>query len=363
MPLPDIDITQIEDEKMRHLIGGLLNIIDDLRTEVRAVRAENQRLRDENNRLKGEQGKPKIKAKKTPKNHSSEQERRQSKSKKHQKKSKRSKIKIDRQETLEVDRAHLPSDARFKGYQEVVVQDIQISTDNILFRKEKFYSKSRGQTYLAPLPAGYKGEFGPRVRTQVLVLYYAGQMTEVKIHEWLSQVGMHISLGQISNMLIKKHDVFHQEASASYKASLEACPWQHIDDTGTRVNGDNQYCHLVDNPVATHYRTLPSKSRLTVLKVLLNQKSLKFRLNQEALELLDKLKVPQKSIQLIKNLPREQDLEEAFIYQWIDSHLPNLNHTQQQAVLSALAIAAYHAQTDFPIVKLLICDNAPQGRI
>lgn len=361
MSLSELDLTQIEDEKMRHLVGGLLNIIEDLRTEVRGLKEENQRLRDENNHLKGEQGKPNIKAKKASQNHSSEQERRQSK--KHQKKSKRSQIKIDREQTLKVDPKCLPSDARFKGYEDVVVQDILVRTDNILFRKEKFYSKSTGKTYLAPLPAGYRGEFGPTMRTQVLVLYYASQMTEVKIHEWLSQVGIQISMGQLSNMLIKGQDVFHQEASASYKASLEVCPWQHIDDTGTRVNGDNQYCHLVDSPLATHYRTLPSKSRLTVLKVLLNQKSLKFRLNQEALDLLEKLKVPHKSIHIINILPREQDLEELFIQQWIDSHLPHLNHTHQQAVLSALAIAAYHAQTEFPIVELLICDNAPQFKL
>ena len=134
MSLPEIDLTQIEDEKMRHLVGGLLNIIEDLRTEVGAVRAENQQLRDENNRLKGEQGKPNIKAKKTPKNHSSEQERRQRK--KHQKRSKRSQIKIDRQETLKVDPEDLPDDAVFKGYQDVVVQDIEVRTDNILFRKQ-----------------------------------------------------------------------------------------------------------------------------------------------------------------------------------------------------------------------------------
>jgi regulator of replication initiation timing len=361
MPLPEIDITQIEDEKMRHLVGGLLNIIEDLRTEVRALKAENQRLRDENNRLKGEQGKPNIKAQKTPKNHSSEKERRQRK--KHQKKSKRAQIKIDRQETLKVDRDHLPSDAKFKGYEDVVVQDILVITDNVLFLKEKFYSKSTGKTYLAPLPAGYQGEFGPTIRTQVLVLYYAGQMTEVKIQEWLSQIGIQISRGQLSNMLIKGQDVFHQEASASYQASLEACPWQHIDDTGTRVNGENQYCHVVDSPLATHYRTLPSKSRLSVLKVLLNQTSLNFRLNPEALGLLEKLKVPHKSIRLLKTLPQEQDLEEVFIHQWLDHHLPHLNHTQQQAVLSALAIAAYHAQTDFPMVELLICDDAPQFKL
>ncbi|MDQ7034077.1 MAG: transposase [Anaerolineae bacterium] len=230
MPPKEFNLSQIEDEKMRHLVGGLLNIIEDLRTEVRAVKAENQRLRDENNRLKGEQGKPNIKAKKPLKTHSSEKERRQTK--KHQKKSKRNEIKIDREETLKVAREDLPSDARFKGYEEVVIQDIQVSTDNILFRKEKFYAKSTGKTYLAPLPAGYQGEFGANLRTQVLTLYYASQMTEAKIRDWLAQIGIQISVGQISNMLIKGHELFHQEASASYQASLEACPWQHIDDTG-----------------------------------------------------------------------------------------------------------------------------------
>ncbi|MDQ7036911.1 MAG: hypothetical protein Q9P01_19365 [Anaerolineae bacterium] len=184
MPPKEFNLSQIEDEKMRHLVGGLLNIIEDLRTEVRAVKAENQRLRDENNRLKGEQGKPNIKAKKPLKTHSSEKERRQTK--KHQKKSKRNEIKIDREETLKVAREDLPSDARFMGYEEVVIQDIQVSTDNILFRKEKFYAKSTGKTYLAPLPAGYQGEFGANLRTQVLTLYYASQMTEAKIRDWAS---------------------------------------------------------------------------------------------------------------------------------------------------------------------------------
>ena len=361
MPLPEIDLSQIEDEKMRHLVGSLLNIIEDLSANVSRLQAENQCLRDENNRLKGEQGKPDIKAKKAAKNQASEKERHQTKT--HQKKSKRAKIKIDREETLKVERENLPSDAKFKGYEEVVVQDIQVRTANILFRKEKVYAKSSGQTYLAPLPPGYEGEFGPSLRTQVLVLYYASQMTEPKIREWLAQIGIEISTGQISNMLIKGHDAFHQEADASYEASLDACPWQHIDDTGTRVNGDNQYCHLVDSPLATHYRTLPSKSRLSVIKVLLNQESLKFRLNAEALQLLQKLNIPHKSIQIIKNLPLAQDLDETFMQDWLAAHLPTLNSSQQQAVLSALAIAAYHAQTTFPIVDLLICDNAPQFKL
>jgi regulator of replication initiation timing len=362
MRLDALDLNEIKDEGMRHLIGELLNIIEDLRAEVCDVRAENQRLRDENNRLKGEQGKPEIKgAKKYSGDHGSEKERREQR--KRRRGSKKAAIKIDREETLKVDRESLPPDAQFKGYEEVVVQDILICTDNILFHKEKFHSESEGKTYLAALPPGYAGEFGPNLRAQVLVLYYASQMTEPKIHAWLQQIGIDISTGQISNMLIKGHAIFHEEEAASYEAALAACPWQHIDDTGTRVDGDNHHCHVVDSPLATHYRTLPSKSRLSVLKVLLNTQTLTFRVTEETVHLLQKLNVPQTSIQEILTLPLQHDLQEAFMLAWLPTHLPQLNNQQQQAVLSALAIAAYHAQTDFPVLELLVCDDAPQFKL
>ena len=201
MRIPEIDLNEIEDAKMRELVVGLLNIIEDLSANMTRLQEENQRLRDEVNRLKGEQGKPDIKPNKKRRDHSSEKERRVSG--KHQKKSKQATVKIDHEEVLKVDRSQLPPDAQFKGYEEVVVQDIQLRTNNIRFYKEKFYSKSERKTYLAPLPLGYQGQFGPQLRTQILVLYYAGQMTAAKIHSWLQQIGIEISLGQVSNFLIK----------------------------------------------------------------------------------------------------------------------------------------------------------------
>ena len=35
-------------------------------------------------------------------------------------------IRIDREEKLEVDKSVLPPDAEFKGYEEVVVQDLEV---------------------------------------------------------------------------------------------------------------------------------------------------------------------------------------------------------------------------------------------
>lgn len=360
MPLAEIDLTQIEDEKMRQLVGSLLNMIEDMTTNIRRLEAENQRLRDENNQLKGEQGKPDIKPKKTPQNHSSEKERRAPQN--HQKRRKRATIKIDREEVLRVNPAILPPDAEHKGYDEVVVQDIALRTNNTLFRKEKFYSASEGKTYLAPLPPGYEGAFGPNLRAQVLVLHYACQMTEAKIHQWLTQIGVDISIGTISNMLIKGHETFHQEEAASYEASLAGSPWQHIDDTGTRVNGENQYCHIVDSPLATHYQTTPAKSRLNVLDVLRNGKSRVFRWNVEARQLMETLRVPKYALKRLPELSPNQDYDEVFMQQWLDENLPQLSAQHRTSTLSSLAVAAYHAETEYPVVKLLLCDDAPQFR-
>jgi len=83
----------------------------------------------------------------------------------------------DREEILKYPLELLPADAQFKGYEEVIVQDIKLTTDNVLFRKQKYYSPSEGKTYLAKLPLGYEGEFGPGVKALVISLYYGSNMT------------------------------------------------------------------------------------------------------------------------------------------------------------------------------------------
>ena len=132
--LQTIDPSGIADESVRRTVEILLNLVEELNSKIKGLESENQRLRDENNRLQGEQGKPNIKAKNLKgftNNHSSEKERQTSK--KHSKGSKNSQIKIDREEILEYPRSELPADAQFKGYEEVIVQNIALSTDNVLF--------------------------------------------------------------------------------------------------------------------------------------------------------------------------------------------------------------------------------------
>src|SRR5437764_8150525 len=133
-------------------------------------------------------------------------------------------------------------------------------------------------------------------------------MSEPKILELLETVGMHISAGQLSDFLIKDHKPFHAESEAVVRAGLASSPWHHLDSTGTRVNGKNEHCHVLCNPLYTAYCTLPAKDRLSLLRVLQGGTELVFRWNELALKQMQQLGVAQKWCEKLKLLlPDEQD--------------------------------------------------------
>src|SRR5881396_2998754 len=359
--LEDLDLNSIADDRARELVRQLLNLLEDVMADLRVAQAENQRLRDEINRLKGEQGRPTIKSNQpqppSP-DHSSEQERRKPKG--WSKGRKIDRISIDREQVVQVDPDCLPPDAQFKGYEEVVVQDVVFRTDNVLFHKEKFYSPSQHQTYLASLPQGYNGQFGPGIKSLALVFYYGARMSEPKVAELLRSVGVQISDGQVSNLLIKDQTAFHGEKDALYQAGLASSPWQHLDDTSTRVNGQNGYCHIVCNPLYTAYFTTAAKDRLTVLDVLTNRRPRRFLVNAEASGFLEAVGLSTVRHRQVAQLPWGVLMDDVTMQAGLETHLPGLGPQQRKWILDATAVAAYHADVECPVVRLLVCDDAPQ---
>jgi hypothetical protein len=360
--LEDIDLSAIQDETIRRQVRELLNLVEKMSVDLRALREENQRLRDEINHLKGEQGKPDIKANKVKStetsNHSSESERKQPR--KRHRSSKKGKLKIDRKEVVKVRAEELPADAEFKGYVEVIVQDIVVKTDNVLFRKEKYYSPTTGKIYLAELPQGYEGGFGPGVKAFGQDMYFEVGASEPKILGFLERVGLDISKGKFSNLLIKDQDVFHAESDTVYESGLRSSKYQQSDSTLTRVNGQNQNCHIVCNPFYTVYRTLVHKDRLSVLDVLRNGRPRKFRLNQTALDCLANVQLSQATRQTLSACCSELELDEEKFQEHLTCLLPTLSKQQRKEILDAAAIAAYWAETDWPVIETLLCDDAPQ---
>jgi len=361
--LDDLNINNIGDlDDSLNFIRKLLNLVETLSQENRELKHQIQELRDEINRLKGEQGKPKVKPnKKKPKQHSSEKERKEPKKRK--KRRKKDRIKTHDSQICYVDKSLLPKDAQFKGHDRVVVQDIKFEAHNTLFLKEKYYSPSLNKSYLAPLPPGYEGEFGPAVKSLSLKLYFDTNATQPKILDLLHDADITISAGQLSNFLIKDHDGFHKEKDALYEAGLKSTPWHHIDDTSTRVNGQNQYCQILCNPLYTVYFTTPNKSRLTVIDVLRNFRARTFLLNSEAFGYVNLFKLPASVVQQLQFFPKDHQLAEAEFLSLLDERLHNLGPQQRTHVLDAAAVAAYHAQMEFPMIRLLICDDAPQFKL
>jgi hypothetical protein len=362
--LEHFDPNDIQDlDGARQAIIHVLNLVEELVSENRTLREENQRLRDENNRLKGEQGKPSVKPSKKPRSTSSGASASEQPRRRRQERVRRPKIQqiqIDREWKLELDLAQLPEDAQPKGYVPVVVQDVRLVTDNVRFLKEKRYSASQKKTYLAELPAGYEGEFGPGVRALVRVLYHGVNTSEPKIVEFLKHIGVQISSGQVSNLLVKGQERFHAEKDAVYQAGLRSTPWQHIDDTTTRVDGINQHCHVVCSPLYTVYVTTEKKDRLTVIDVLTNLRPREYLLLEKTYDWLAQTSISKSLAEQLRTLPQGQVLDDAQFTTLLDERLANVNDQHRRLILEAAAITAYHLQPEIPVVKLLLSDDAPQ---
>jgi hypothetical protein len=116
----------------------------------------------------------------------------------------------------------------------------------------------------------------------------------------------------------------------------------------------------VCNPVYTLYRTTPHKDRLSVLDVLRNQRERRFRLNPEALGYLESVPLSKATRQWLSAECSDQDRDEQAFAARLDASWPKLSAPQRQAILSAAAVAAYHAEAEAAAVRLLLCDDAPQ---
>jgi hypothetical protein len=200
------------------------------------------------------------------------------------------------------------------------------------------------------------------VKSLIITLKHASNVSEPKIHEFLGNIGIFISPATISRILTKNLKTFHQEKADIFRAGLESTIYQQIDDTGAKVNGQNQYVEIFCNPFYTAYFTIPNKDRLSILDILQGNKPRSYFFNEEAFTLLESFGLSNKIISKMRDNALDKVLDEKQMQHLINGifHDPNKGRNIRTRIMEAGAIASYHNRTDISVVKVLLSDDAPQ---
>ena len=254
------------DPKAKALIKKLLNVLEHFAKEIAELREEVQRLRGENARLKGEKGRPRILP--NVKGTDVKEDKDETEKKVWDKESKAAYVKINRTETVTVDRRKLPKDAVFKGYRKVTVQEIKFESDNIQFLIERYYSKSENRVYEGEFPNWVDGGFGPKLKALIINLYFAGRVPEGKIRTILTEMGIVISAGEISDIITKAdQEKFAVEKTSIFNAGMNASECIQSDDTGLRHKGVNHHVMIVCSQFFGAFFINRYKDRETVRRI------------------------------------------------------------------------------------------------
>lgn len=273
-----------------------------------------------------------------------------------------SQIHIDRHEKCLVDKSLLPDDAVYKGFENKVVQELKIKTDNICFEREVFYSASQKQTYRGGVPIGFEGNYGPEINGLILSMKYVSGVSNPKIKEFLNNAGIIISQSTVTAKLIKPPliAVFQKETDDLFKAVLESFEIMQIDDTGTRIDGENFYAQILCNEYYTLFFTTKHKDRLTILDILRGFRPREYLLDSRTIPFLEKLGVSKPNILLLNKYMKETLYSEDNFLEVLKKVFGEKTPRIQKRILEASAICCYHEETGFDVLKILLCDDAPQ---
>lgn len=271
------------------------------------LKKENAELREEIARLKGLKGRPKLKPSGMEK--ATETPAARTPKRKGRRGAKRSKLTINETRVLKPD--NLPEGARFKGYEDFIVQDIVIAPWTVRYRRERWQLPS-GETVVAALPKQAASHFGPNLRRFVLSQYHQGQITVPRLNALLADLGLDISKRQIVRLLSAKQDAFLAEAREVLRAGLACASWINVDDTGARHKARNGFCTHIGNDRFAFFATTGSKSRLNFLE-LLRAGASEYVINQAALEYMREHKLPQATIARFGSAKRRFGGRKAFM--------------------------------------------------
>lgn len=224
-----------------------------------------QELRDEITRLKNTPKRPKFRASGKPrssgKNSDQNTQNRQALDNPQD-----PTVKKEREEII-VKPSHVPEGSRFKGYATYSVQELTMTPKDVIYKLEVWQAPDGG-IIRAVVPVGLEGtHFGTELRALIHGLYASG-MTQPAIFQFIRNVGIEISEGQIHNILMGEAKSYAEESETILSAALQSAPYIRVDDTGAKHCHQNGYCTHIGGQYFAYYKTTASKSRLNFLRLL-----------------------------------------------------------------------------------------------
>ena len=179
----------------------------------------------------------------------------------------------------------IPESSIRHGSEPFYVQELEIHAKSICYLLEKWVTPA-GKVISGRPPAMLDGHhFGPQLRAFILHQYFACGVTQPQLLEFLWDIGVSISAGELSNLITKGHDSFHQEKDELLATGIRCSQYLQTDDTGARHQGQNGYCTVITNELFTWFGSTKSKSRENFLQ-LLHRPYRTYVLNGEAIKYL-----------------------------------------------------------------------------
>ena len=186
----------------------------------------------------------------------------------------------------------IPENARFKGYRNIVVQDIRLSQYNTRYRLAQ-YQTTNGTYISAQLPEGiYNGHWGSTLHRFILYQYHHQHVTQPLLLEQLHDFDIDISSGQLSHLITENLTDFHQEKDQILQAGIENASYIQVDDTGACHAGQKGYCTHIGNEFFAWFKSTDSKNRINFLELIHEGKPVTFIFDTESLKYMEDHKLP-----------------------------------------------------------------------
>jgi hypothetical protein len=245
-------------------------------------------LEDEIQDLKKETKRPKFKSSKMDKKTEDEDTEGKKKKKKPRRKKKQN-LEVHNEKIIQPD--NIPEGTHFKGYQDIIVQDIVITPHNTRYRLAQYETKE-GKYITGQLPKGITGHWGSTLRSYILYQYHHQHVTQPLLLEQLHDFGIDISSGQLNNMITENLDDFHDEKDMLLRAGIKHAQYIQTDDTKARHAGKNGYCTHIGNELFAWFESTESKSRINFLELLHQGEKKRYVFNSGAFEYMEQHKLP-----------------------------------------------------------------------